>query len=55
MSTIETRIAPGKRCAATLVEFAFVAPILFVIVFGIIEFSRGLMVGQLLSELAVFV
>jgi len=39
-----------KRKGATVVEFAFVAPVLFLIVFGIIEFGRLLMVQQVLTN-----
>ena len=37
-----------SRAGAATVEFALVAPILIMFVFGIIEFSRGLMVRQTL-------
>jgi Flp pilus assembly protein TadG len=40
------------RRGATMVEFAVVAPIFFMIVFGVIEFGRGLMVQQLLTNAA---
>jgi Flp pilus assembly protein TadG len=43
---------PRKRRGANLVEFAFVAPILFAMILGVIEIGRGLMVQQLLTEAA---
>jgi Flp pilus assembly protein TadG len=43
---------PLRRRGATLVEFAVVAPVLFFIVFGIIELSRTFMVKELLTEAA---
>ena len=42
----------AKRRGAYIVEFAFVAPIFFMLVLGIIEFGRGLMVTQLLTNAA---
>jgi Flp pilus assembly protein TadG len=44
--------APRPRRAATAVEFAFVAPVFFVIVLGIFEFGRACMVNELLTEAA---
>ena len=46
------RPCPQKRRGAHLVEFAFVAPILFALILGVIEIGRGLMVQQLLTEAA---
>lgn len=43
---------PQKRRGVHLVEFAFVAPVLFALIIGIIELGRGLMVQQLLTEAA---
>jgi Flp pilus assembly protein TadG len=43
---------PQKRRGASLVEFAFVAPVLFGMIIGVIELGRGLMVQQLLTESA---
>ncbi len=40
------------RRGATTVELAFVAPIFFVLVFGVVEFGRALMVKQSLTEAA---
>ncbi len=40
------------RRGATLVEFAFVAPVFFLIVLGIIEIGRACMVTELLTEAA---
>jgi Flp pilus assembly protein TadG len=42
---------PTRR-GATSVEFAFVAPILFAILLGMIELSRGLMVQHLITKAA---
>jgi len=42
-----------KRRAAAIAEFAFVAPILAVVVMGMIELSRGLMVKVILSNAAL--
>jgi Flp pilus assembly protein TadG len=41
----------GRRGAAA-VEFAFVAPLLFMVILGIIEFGRGMMVAELLNSAA---
>jgi Flp pilus assembly protein TadG len=41
-----------KRRGASAVEFAFVAPVFFAMIFGVIELGRGLMVQQLLTEAA---
>jgi Flp pilus assembly protein TadG len=40
------------RRAAAAVEFAVVAPLLFVLLLGIIEFGRGMMVIELLNSAA---
>jgi Flp pilus assembly protein TadG len=40
------------RRGASLVEFAVVAPVFFVIVLGLIEIGRGCMVTELLTEAA---
>lgn len=39
-----------KRTGAAVVEFAVVAPFLLVFVLGVIEFGRGMMVQQLLTN-----
>ena len=41
-----------KRLAAAVVEFAIVAPVFFLMVFGMIEFGRMLMVQQVLTNAA---
>ena len=45
------RGAPGRHGAAA-VEFAVVAPVFFVFVFGMIEFGRMVMVQQILTNAA---
>ncbi len=42
----------STRRGTTVVEFAFVAPIFFLVVFGIIEFGRALMVQGVLVNAA---
>src|SRR5262249_36227671 len=44
--------AGTNRRAAAVVEFAFVSPILALILMGMIELSRGLMVKVMLSDAA---
>ncbi len=41
-----------QRNGATVVEFAIVAPVLFTVIFGSIEFGRALMTTQSLEEAA---
>lgn len=43
---------PDRRRGATVVEMAFVAPIFFLLVFAMIEFSRMVMVQQALTNAA---
>ena len=38
------------RVGAHLVEFAFVIPVFFIFIFGLIEIGRGLMVGSLVTN-----
>src|SRR5436190_24247350 len=40
---------PRLRAGASIVEFAFVAPVLFFMILGIFELGRGLMVIELLN------
>lgn len=49
-----THFATRQRAAAsaTIIEFAFVAPIFFLIVLGIFEIGRACMVTELLTEAA---
>ena len=42
----------ARRRGAALVEFAFVVPILFLLVFGLIEFSRMAMVYHVITNAA---
>ncbi len=44
--------SPRQRRGATLVEFAAVAPVLFLFVFGIIELGRLVMVQQAITNAA---
>jgi Flp pilus assembly protein TadG len=46
------RALVGRRRGAAAVEFAIVAPLLFAIVFGLVEFGRALMVEQALVSAA---
>ena len=41
-----------QRCGVTAVEFAIIAPILFLIILGTIEIGRGFMVQHLLTNAA---
>ena len=41
-----------KRRGAAVVEFAFVAPVFFLLVFGMIEFGRMVMVQQIITNAA---
>jgi Flp pilus assembly protein TadG len=43
---------PARRQGAVAVEFALVASVLFIVVFGLIELGRALMVLHLLSDVA---
>lgn len=50
---IHRRIRPGeKRPGTSLVEFAFVAPVFFLIFFGVFEYARFLFTIQLLNNAA---
>lgn len=46
------RTHASARRGASLVEFAVVAPVFFMIVLGLIEFGRAAMVNELLTEAA---
>jgi len=52
LSIRQRRLRPGKRfahrCGAAAVEFAVVAPVFFLLVIGMIEIGRALMVQQVL-------
>src|SRR5690349_7100598 len=41
---------PGRRRGAAVVEFAFVAIVLGIVVAGMVELGRGLMVKELLTD-----
>jgi Flp pilus assembly protein TadG len=43
---------PRKRIGSAIVEFTVVAPLLVMVIFGIIEFGRTFMVMELLTEAA---
>lgn len=49
---IATRVSGSIRRAASTVEFAFVAPVFFLLVLGIVEIGRACMVTELLTEAA---
>src|SRR5437879_4087676 len=46
------RARPPSRCGASAVEFAFVAPVFFLMVLGMIELARGIMVRHALTNAA---
>jgi len=48
------RPVPGRRSrsGAAIIEFALLAPVLFMLILGMIEFGRVLMVAQLLTDAA---
>jgi len=47
-----SRLGRKRRRGATLVEFALVAPLLFLIILGMLEFGRMVMVEQFLTNAA---
>jgi Flp pilus assembly protein TadG len=49
---LDLRTPRTKRCGASVVEFAIVAPIFFLVVLGIIEFGRMAMVQQVITNAA---
>ena len=49
---IRAVLAIARRRGATAVEFALVAPIAFLLILGLIEFGRALMVQHLLNNAA---
>jgi Flp pilus assembly protein TadG len=50
VSATETPPSRRTRRGAAVVEFAVIAPLFFMMVFGIIEFGRALMVQQILTN-----
>lgn len=42
----------AQRCGAAVVEFAIVVPVFFLLVFGIVEFGRMVMVQQIITNAA---
>lgn len=50
--TARNTFGSGPRRGATVVEFAVVAPVFFILVFGLIEFSRMVMCHQVLTSAA---
>jgi Flp pilus assembly protein TadG len=44
------RITRGKRLGAAAVEFAIVAPLFFLLVFGMVEFGRMVMIQQVITN-----
>ncbi|HEX4591086.1 MAG TPA: TadE/TadG family type IV pilus assembly protein [Gemmataceae bacterium] len=51
-SPAETRVRPVPRRGVAVVEFAVVASLLFVLILGIIEFGRAMMVLEMLNNAA---
>lgn len=51
-STPKRQTKSNERTAASAVEFAIVAPLLFMLVLGMIEFGRMLMVQQIMTNAA---
>jgi Flp pilus assembly protein TadG len=47
-----TRILSPRRRGAAVVEFAFAAPVFFLIVLGMVEVGRACMVNEILTEAA---
>jgi len=47
-----SRVRSRNRQGSAVVEFAITAPVLFIILFGMIEMGRALMIKQLLSNAA---
>jgi len=47
---ISTRGNNETRRGAAAVEFAFIAPLLFAVILGIMEFGRGMMVAEMLTS-----
>ncbi len=47
-----SRLRAGCRKAAAVVEFAVVAPVFFLLIFGMIEYGRMVMVQQILTNAA---
>src|SRR5262245_14920432 len=46
------RTKPARRAGAAAVEFAFVAPFVFMVIFGMIEIGRAFMVNHIAGEIA---
>jgi Flp pilus assembly protein TadG len=44
------RMSRGRRVGAAAVEFAIVAPLFFLLVFGMVEFGRMVMVQQVITN-----
>jgi Flp pilus assembly protein TadG len=49
-ANVASQSHPNRRRGAAVVEFAVIAPLFFMLVFGIIEFGRALMVQQILTN-----
>jgi Flp pilus assembly protein TadG len=57
MGRLPTRTSPRRgrqtnRNGTSAVEFAFVAPVFFVLVFGMVEYGRAVMVQQVITNAA---
>lgn len=48
----KTRLHRQRRCGAAAVEFAVISPVLFIMVFGMIDVGRAVMVQNLLTNAA---
>ena len=54
IKTQTKELKPCMRLGAAAVEFAVIAPVLLIFVFGMIEVGRAIMVAQALSSTAVY-
>lgn len=50
--TLHERRSARRRKGAALIEFAVVAPVLFLLIFAVIEFGRVIMVEQIITNAA---
>lgn len=52
MQRFNQQLQPARRMGSAIVELAVVLPLFVLIVFGIVEFGRAMMVSQLLTNAA---